>query len=197
MPRPLVFGLGLPRTGTSSLRAAMAQLGWRVQTDPFAERRLQRLFAGDVRGAVKADIAAGYTYLSEPYGAFAEQVLDAFPRVPAIITVRDQGAWKRSLRRYLEGRPPRRQRPSWAKPRRGAQRVLASLVWGGKPPLLSTSAAWWTSLALCAREQVLMLDVCAGQGWGELCPFLGWPVPGVPFPRENATEARRAVEAGG
>jgi hypothetical protein len=31
--------------------------------------------------------------------------------------------------------------------------------------------------------QLLMMDVCAGEGWERLCPFLGRPIPSEPFPR--------------
>jgi hypothetical protein len=32
---------------------------------------------------------------------------------------------------------------------------------------------------------LLVLDICAGQGWKQLCPFLDRPVPGITFPKEN------------
>jgi hypothetical protein len=32
---------------------------------------------------------------------------------------------------------------------------------------------------------LLVLDITAGEGWDRLCPFLGLPEPGVPFPRRG------------
>jgi hypothetical protein len=38
----------------------------------------------------------------------------------------------------------------------------------------------------CDRaDDLLVLDICAGEGWEKLCPFLGMPVPDVPFSRLN------------
>jgi hypothetical protein len=35
-------------------------------------------------------------------------------------------------------------------------------------------------------EDLLTLDLCAGEGWERLAPFLGWErVPERPFPWEN------------
>ena len=35
-------------------------------------------------------------------------------------------------------------------------------------------------------DRLLVLDIAAGDGWPELCPFLGVPVPAAPFPHSNA-----------
>jgi hypothetical protein len=32
---------------------------------------------------------------------------------------------------------------------------------------------------------LLVLDICAGEGWKKLCPFLGKPVPSAVFPHLN------------
>ncbi len=34
-------------------------------------------------------------------------------------------------------------------------------------------------------DDLLVLDVCDGEGWDRLCGFLSQPVPNVPFPRKN------------
>jgi hypothetical protein len=39
------------------------------------------------------------------------------------------------------------------------------------------------------REQdLLIIDICGGEGWERLCQFLGKEVPDVPFPHENKTQ---------
>ena len=32
---------------------------------------------------------------------------------------------------------------------------------------------------------LLVMDICAGDGWEKLCPFLGLPAPPAPFPHAN------------
>lgn len=40
-------------------------------------------------------------------------------------------------------------------------------------------------------DQLLVFSVA--EGWDPLCAFLGVPVPSVPFPRMNETEAMKAL----
>jgi hypothetical protein len=35
------------------------------------------------------------------------------------------------------------------------------------------------------EADLLVMDICAGEGWEKLCPFLDRPVPDAPFPRRN------------
>jgi hypothetical protein len=35
-------------------------------------------------------------------------------------------------------------------------------------------------------NDLLVMDICAGDGWERLCPFLGFEAPNVPFPHLNA-----------
>ena len=34
-------------------------------------------------------------------------------------------------------------------------------------------------------QDLLTLDICAGEGWKKLCPFLGVPIPKEDFPHKN------------
>jgi hypothetical protein len=196
----------------------MVMLGWRAQTDPFEERRLQMLFSGQVREAIERDVAAGFTYLSEPYFAFADEVCRAYPGAPVVYTVRDFAAWRASLKTFLADRP-RRSEPCVITTRTGsggverltaAQRILVSLAYGRWLPWLTPTAAWARSLA--SAPKCATLDVCKGEGWAELGDVLyeQWskrfsgaafevsrvPLPpGLPpFPHHNATPTRHALE---
>jgi hypothetical protein len=40
-------------------------------------------------------------------------------------------------------------------------------------------------------ESLLVIDICGGEGWGTLCPFLDKPVPAQPFPRRNVGAKKR------
>ena len=43
--------------------------------------------------------------------------------------------------------------------------------------------------------RLLVLDICAGDGWEKLCPFLRAAVPTIPFPVENRTP-RESLSSG-
>ena len=34
-------------------------------------------------------------------------------------------------------------------------------------------------------DDLLVMDITAGDGWEQVCPFLGLPVPDAPFPRRG------------
>jgi hypothetical protein len=42
---------------------------------------------------------------------------------------------------------------------------------------------------------LLIMDICGGDGWEKLCPFLGVPVPSVPFPDLNKGKNKHSVRA--
>ena len=42
-------------------------------------------------------------------------------------------------------------------------------------------------MATVAPERLLVMDICAGEGWEKLCPFLGLPAPDSAFPISHTT----------
>ncbi len=40
-------------------------------------------------------------------------------------------------------------------------------------------------------RDLLVIDICGGEGWERLCEFLDVPVPDVPFPHENVGRFKR------
>jgi hypothetical protein len=44
-------------------------------------------------------------------------------------------------------------------------------------------------------DDLLVLNICAGEGWERLCPFLGQDVPGIPFPWANRRPGPREPAA--
>jgi hypothetical protein len=35
------------------------------------------------------------------------------------------------------------------------------------------------------QDRLLVIDICAREGWETLCPFVGKPIPDAPFPHVN------------
>jgi len=42
--------------------------------------------------------------------------------------------------------------------------------------------------------KLLILDVCGGEGYEKLCPFLGVPVASDPFPMKNKSKHLQSVD---
>jgi hypothetical protein len=43
-------------------------------------------------------------------------------------------------------------------------------------------------------ERLLVMNVCEGDGWAQLCPFLSLPVPEQPFPWVNSAVSTPASQ---
>ena len=169
---PKVFCVGFHRTGTSSLRAALEILGYRVCGSVATEDP-------DVAARVH-EIAFG---LLDDYDAFEDnpwpvlwRELDARrPGSRFILTIRPASAWVRSVVRFFgEKTTPMRE---W--------------IYGAGSPVGSEDL-YRARFERHNQEVVeyfrdrpgdlLVLRITEGEGWPELCSFLGRPLPEEPFP---------------
>jgi hypothetical protein len=177
--RPRIFGIGLNKTGTSSLHEALELLGYRSLHFAGPER------AALIRRALEERRPLLH-YLDPAYDAFSDTPVTAYfwladvqyPGSKFILTVRDLEQWLDSRQRHVE---------------KNQQRAAAG-AYEGK--FLQVNRSAWTheyqrhegavrSYFARRPEDLLVLDVTAGEGWKPLCDFLGTPVPDRPFPWEN------------
>lgn len=102
MGRRKVFGIGMGKTGTTSLERAFIELGYRVGSQRMFERHFDAWAAGDYEPLL-ADIRRFEAFQDVPF-CFPEtyQLLyDHFPQAKYILTVRDSPEqWYRSLCRF-------------------------------------------------------------------------------------------------
>lgn len=87
-----------------------------------------------------------------------------YPESKFILTVRDKESWLESCRKHS-----RFVRPDW--------NPFWSEDWSKKyqDRLLEAQDA----------KNLLVLDICGGEGWEKLCPFLGKEIPQIEFPHRN------------
>ncbi len=178
-----VLGIGLSRTGTMSLAKALGQLGYRAAN--FVDHRDSRRgesswFAGDF----ETDSLAGFDAAVDlPLPTFYQQLDARYPGSRFILTVRDPETWLMSVRRHWASTPI-------TDDAQGTYRRWVRLAMYGT---FGFSAARMRSVYEDHRRSVLhyfagrprdllVLDICGGQGWDRLCPFLGKPQPENPFP---------------
>lgn len=181
-----VFGLGLSKTGTSSLGEALNQLGIATLHYPCDAQT-----EAELRGGIyQLSILRQYQGLVDiPVAPYYAQLDRHYPGSKFILTVRDLDSWLRSIELHWQ---------------------LMMVWWENYPDFKRftefISAAVYGSIAFnrdrfaFAYEthlrnvrsyfadrpaDLLVLDICAGQGWDTLCPFLGLPAPETPFPHAN------------
>ncbi|MCW5776876.1 MAG: hypothetical protein KIS87_10595 [Phycisphaeraceae bacterium] len=180
----MVFGIGLSKTGTNSLNEALCSLGYRSIHYPDCALMLSGQYAEALRGYDAAtDISVA---------AFYRELDAAFPGSKFILTVRQLGSWLRSVGEHMSRRPPESLEPG--EPRGDIRaRLYGTRGWDAD---LFVEAYRRHVAAVRAHfadrpVDLLQIDVCAGQGWEKLCPFLGRPTPAIAFPSLNRSEERR------
>jgi hypothetical protein len=175
MARRKVFGIGAAKTGTTSLGAALRRLGFAHQS---WDERLSRVHyeAGDY-APIFAAAERHESFDDGPWnrGDFYRALDRRFPGSRFVLTVREPERWLASYERHFGGREGR----SYGEAERarlleGFERRNTGVLehFAGRP------------------GDLLVLDLCGGEGWAELCAFLGLAVPALPFPHENAGARR-------
>lgn len=97
-------------------------------------------------------------------------LVSRFPGSRFVLTIRDSASWLASIERTLP-----KATPTWN-------------------PFWSAPPSDWLALQLdriieavrtVPPGDLLIMDICGGDGWDKLCPFLSLPVPGESFPRDD------------
>lgn len=174
---PRVFGIGLSKTGTTTLGTCFEILGLSRRCTYSLEHTM-RLIDGDVGGVLAA--ADCYEALEDsPWFAVYEQLAQRHPQALFILTRRRDGAaWVRSALNHGAHSPE----AARALGRRFFERLLPGVP---VDALHDTHNA--RVRAFFADQPQRLLEVCWEEeaSWDALCAFLGRPLPAQPFPHEN------------
>jgi hypothetical protein len=198
-----VIGAGFGRTGTSSLKIALEQLGFgRCYhfRNMLAEWHVPRWRAILDGGAPDWDrMFRGYASTADfPTASRYRELAAYYPQAKVILSTRDAGDWYRSTRDTLL--PLRRALPTWLPPFGLIAEVTDKLLWRGAFEGRFEDREYMLQRYQCHLEEVraaipperlLVFDV--REGWEPLCAFLGVPVPETTFPRTNDSAHMRRI----
>jgi hypothetical protein len=184
-----VFCIGLSKTGTRSLHDALQLLGLRSVHwgGPDLDTAVRR--GPEIKARVEQALHEGRPLLDDLEDADAYSDIEAlssrfdvldrqYPGSRFILTTRPLDDWLSSRRQHVEANRARQARGEYA------------------GTFLTVDLAGWTEEATAHErrvrehfagrpEDLLVMDITAGDGWSQLCPFLGRPVPDAPFPRRG------------
>jgi hypothetical protein len=216
-----VIGAGFGRTGTTSLKAALEELGFGPSyslNEVFANPEHVGVWEAARRSPTGEQVdwgrfLAGYAVAVDwPACSFYEELMQAFPEAPVILTVRDPAPWYESTRSTIYGL---RRLTTGPLPVRAAFALAGLFVPGVTGTVLLADHLVWKdtfdgrfedrayAMEVFGRhnhavrrrvppERLLVFDV--REGWAPLCDFLGVEVPDGPFPRLNeARQMRRRL----
>jgi len=168
--KPKVFGVGMCRTGTTSLNRALQILGW----DAIH-------FPRDIVEIDRHEAATDMTVMVR-----TRELALMYPDAKFIWTTRKKAGWLESCRRHFAVRPtgPVAQEIMF---RVFGRMDFDELVWN------ACELVWrfhvHSVLKGFYNSRFLILNICdggdGGEVWPQLCAFLDVPIPDCPFPWEN------------
>tara|TARA_R110002020_G_scaffold207522_2_gene413084 strand:+ start:80 stop:640 length:561 start_codon:yes stop_codon:yes gene_type:complete len=168
-----VFGIGLSRTGTTSLHEAFKILGLHSYHYP---QHFESILSSDA--AVDVTVAMSY------------KILDVFfPGSKFVYTVRKIDNWVESMQKYFEATINQMDDEFANK----VNRIVYDRTRFDEEDIEAFKVAFEKhhmdviSYFKDRSDDILILDIISGDGWEKLCPFLDRDIPNVPFPKTNTT----------
>jgi 3'-phosphoadenosine 5'-phosphosulfate (PAPS) 3'-phosphatase len=182
-PSPKIFGIGLSKTGTTSLARALEILGYKTKDYPG----ISRYRAGDLTSIDLEVIDAHDALTDTPIPSFYRELDQRYPGSKFILTVRESAGWLKSCKKQFT-------EPHAASQNDAHKQLFADLYdtivfdeekfRAGYDRFIGSVMAYFKE----RPNDLLVIDVTAGEGWEKLCPFLGEATPDIPFPKANVTE---------
>jgi hypothetical protein len=181
-----VFCIGFHKTGTTSLYAALTQLGFKV-TGPIEERwSAERLRREGAKLCV--EIARRYDAVEDmPWPIFFRELDAAYPGSKFILSLREPGAWFASIEKHFGEGDNEMHRFIYGDAHGSAPRSRERWI------AVKTAHEAAVRAHFLGRADLLEMDLARGDGWEKLCPFLAVRAPSTPFPVKNTSADRQTV----
>lgn len=187
MVKNKVFGIGLNKTGTTTLGICMKKLGYRHLS---CKRSLLKLYRQGHVDQVLTYIDRFDSFEDWPYPLMYRELWARYgDSARYILTTRlSSKKWLRSIENQA----------LYANPRKNCAKLAYGYHFVQNAP--EAHLAFYEAHNAEVRKFFvelgrpdLLLELCweKGHGWNELCDFLGEPIPDEPFPTANVTAHRR------
>jgi len=180
-----IFGIGLSKTGTTSLANALQILGYKTKDN----MGVVKYAAGELSSVDLAVVDAHDALTDTPIPSFYRELDARYPGSKFILTVRDSEGWSKSCKKQFTQRDAQRQNEAH-------QRLFIDL-YGTDVFDEQGFANGYQRFVNGVRDyfkdrpqDLLTIEISKGEGWERLCQFLGRPVPDIPFPKSNVTQIR-------
>ncbi len=185
-----VFGLGLNRTGTSSLNEALLILGYKS-----IQNCRPMVCCKDGEVGLKTEKLDNIDALTDIPVPLKYRELDkAFPGSKFILTTRDFDSWMHSCEGYYTKFRAFSRKFIWGKrmalyfKNLYGREVFDAQEFSEAYKRHSSEVEEYFS---GREEDLLVYSVCNGDGWKPLCEFLNKPVPDASFPHANKLKTLR------
>lgn len=184
--KPKVFGIGCPRTGTTTLHRCMEILGYQHAT--WSRELFQTAI---VKGEIEPVLQAAEQFESFddlPWCALYQELDQRFPQSKFILTMRkDSQTWLKSRLAHAV-RLGHRLNSDGSEPI-AMQHARSSVRWPRDINHYEQHNKEVQSYFATDPDSLLVLCWENGDGWKQICAFLEQPIPRLPFPHQNKTGA--------
>lgn len=203
-----IIGAGFGRTGTSSAKVALDELGFgpcHHMTELFDQPERAALWEAAAAGQPVDwdELFAGYqSTVDWPACTFYAQLMEAYPEALVLLTVRDPERWYQSCRDTIYRSSASRADAPDANASDPVAHMIDSIIWrgtfGGAFEDRQRAISIFERHNQEVQERVpsdRLLVYEVKQGWEPLCRFLSVDVPaGTPFPHLNDTMTFQQME---
>lgn len=186
-----IFGIGMHKTATTSLHAALKILGY--DSEHWKSAHWAKAIWEEMTASGRSlTLEQSYALSDLPITLLYEQLDKAYPGSKFILTVRDAARWLESVRNHWSFEH-NKFRGAWStdpfthrvhKLLYG-QKTFDAEIFSARYRKHNSDVLWYFRHR---PKDFLVMDMDAGAGWPQLCRFLGRPIPhGVKYPRQTVT----------
>ncbi len=176
MQKTKVFGVGLQKTGTSTLGRVLNILGYRVEEETDYDM-VDSLMKGDM-DAIKERAKEFDGFEDNPWPLLYKELDEWYPGSKFILTVRDESNWIHSITKHFGNNKSAFREWYYGN---GAPQENRELY---LEKYLSHNADVKKYFAN-RKGDFLVVNFEEGDGWKKICKFLGEPIPKADFPHLN------------
>tara|TARA_R100000008_G_scaffold70576_1_gene48193 strand:- start:76 stop:639 length:564 start_codon:yes stop_codon:yes gene_type:complete len=179
-----VFGIGLSKTGTNSLTEALQILGYNTKHYPNPAQMLNRNF-NELLKTYDALTDSPVVAVYKDIDTYVQDYLALDGKF--IYTFRDEDSWITSAEAHWERMGPRNMNSYVGQVRMelfGTVEFNEKIFRDKNKKHLEDVKKYFKD----RPDDLLVMNICEGDSWEVLCPFLDKSIPNIPFPKLNITE---------
>lgn len=189
-----IFGIGMHKTGTTSLHCAFEHLGYR--SAHWVDAHWAKAVYQEMVGLNRSLSLERYYAMSDlPFPLLYKQIDTAYPNSKFILTIRNENSWLESVEKHWN--------PKYNKFRNTWKNdpftdKVHQLLYGqkhfDKEVMLNRYRQHNAEVMEYFKTRpndLLVLDIDTNENWKNLCNFLSVPIPNIDYPHKFATVARQ------
>ena len=175
-----IFGIGMPKTGTTSLAYVLRKLGYRHKG--YTPEIISAISNKNYHAA-DAYFHNFDSFADLPWPLIYQYLHNRFPTAKFILTLRSPKTWIKSCVKHF-GSSTRKPTPHIGE---DARNLAFGAGWpvGYEELYLQKYEEHNTAVQNYFSNNLLTVCWENGDGWPELCKFLNLPIPQEPFPNEK------------